>query len=156
MMHRPRFVWILAAAMIAACSKSHAPENHSEPTTTRSVASLPAETADILRAKLTAGGFRTDYAAYFAANELTRIVEQRRMENDVLGGEYDFKGARLLRYRGAKLTGDADLDLGFDMQGVLQSGAGPNVGDEDIRAVRNRAQLLRSHALAQRASRMHQ
>jgi hypothetical protein len=61
----------------------------------------------------------------------------------------------LLRYQGAKVSEPAQLDLQFDLQGTLQSGQGPDVSDEEIAAIRARAQLLRSHALAQRASRSH-
>lgn len=160
MMHMPRLMWtlpwILIAALLASCSKAPAPAAPSAPTATTSVDTLPTEGDNVLRAKLTAGGMRIEYAAQFDGDQLTRIVEHRHAEAAVLEGDYELKGARLLHYRGTKLADSTALDLTFDMQGVLQSGAGPHVSDEDIRAVQNRAQLLRSHALAQRASRMHQ
>lgn len=156
MMHWSRWIWIVvAAASLASCSKAPAPGERSESEAARSIAALPAESADVLRAKLTAGDIPTEYAAHFAANQLTRIIEHRRVGDALLDGDYEFKGARLLHYRGTKLTDAGALELHFDMQGVLQAGAAAGVSDEDVRAVRDRAQLLRSHALARRASRMH-
>jgi len=152
-MHRSRWIWILAAAL-ASCSRAPAPEEPSA-ATTRAVAALPDESADVLRASLTTGDIPTDYAAQFEANQLTRIIEHRRVGAVTLEGEYEFKGARLLHYRGAKLADAAPLELRFDMQGALQGEPGTGVSEEDIRAVRDRAQLLRSHALARRASKMH-
>ena len=160
MMHTQRVMWTLpwvaTAALLASCSKAPAPDAPSAPAATTSVDALPAESDNVLRAKLSAGGMRIEYAAQFDGDQLTRIVEHRHADIAVLEGDYELKGARLLHYRGTKLADPTALDLTFDMQGVLQAGAGPNVSDEDIRAVQNRAQLLRSHALAQRASRMHQ
>ena len=154
-MHRSKhFAAIVVACLFASCAKEPAKPVASVPADT--AASLPAESADVLRAKLTAGGIATEYAALFEADQLGSILERRSVGSATLDGEYAFKGARLIEYRGAKVGDAAQVELQFDMQGILQSGQGPNVSEEDIRAIRNRAQLLRSHALAQCATKMHQ
>jgi hypothetical protein len=103
-----------------------------------------------------AGGVSASYAAHFDNEKLVRIEEERRAQGGaMLTGEYTYQGARLLNYRGAKPTAPASLNLEFDMQGALRSGQGPDVTEDDVAAIRNRAQLLRSHALAQRSSRGH-
>jgi hypothetical protein len=97
----------------------------------------------------------SEYAAHFESGQLVRITEDRQADAVAHAGEYTFKGARLIAYRGAALSASSAVDLQFDMQGMLQSGQGPDVTQEDISAIRGRAQLLRSHALAQRATRTH-
>ena len=151
-----RILLSLAILVFAACSKSTPPPANAPARATSDVAALPAETANVVRAKLSATNIATEYAAMFEADQLERIVEHRHVGDTVLAGEYAFKGARLLEYRGAKLLEAAPLALQFDMQGTLLAGQEANVSESDIRALRNRAQLLRSHALAQRATRQHQ
>jgi hypothetical protein len=146
----------MVLALLAACSERSAPQVAHEASSPQ--ATLPPLDAEpgAVRAKLNAGGIPAVYVAHFEMDQLARIDEQRQIPDVApLRSEYTFKGARLLSYRGAKLSDAAQLDLQFDMQGVLQSGQGPNVNDEEIAAIRNRAQLLRSHALAQRATKMH-
>jgi hypothetical protein len=82
-----------------------------------------------LSGQINAAGIAATYAATFADGEQLRIVEQRA---DSRSGEYEFRGARLLHYSGA--------------------GAAPA---QEISAIRERAQLLRSHALAQQTTRDH-
>jgi hypothetical protein len=111
---------------------------------------------NLTRGKLNAGGVSASYAAHFESEKLVRIDEERRAQDGAtFTGEYTYQGARLLHYRGAKPTAPATLDLEFDMNGALRSGQGPDVSEDDVAAIRNRAQLLRSHALAQRTSRGH-
>jgi hypothetical protein len=154
----PRSTLLTAALIVtlAACSDGSTPQ--SAPVPVPSPTALPPLEAEpgALHAKLNAGGIPAEYVAHFEAHQLARIDEQRQAPNNaLLRSEYTFKGARLLSYRGAQPSDVGQLDLQFDMQGVLQSGQGPNVSDEEIAAIRNRAQLLRSHALAQRATKMH-
>jgi hypothetical protein len=160
-MRRPIWVaatTILIMAILAACSKAPQPVSESAPA--NAIAPLPAASASVLRVETMIGGIATEYAASFETERLYRIVEHRRFESATPGGEYEgeyeFEGARLLRYRGARLRDAAPLDLQFDMQGMLQSGRDPNVSDDEIDELRNRAQLLRSHALARRATKLHQ
>ena len=146
----------VALALLAACSKQPQPESAPTPSsTTESASELPAPSADVLRAEITAAGVPAEYAAHFSAQQLTRIVENRQTTSGTTTGEYEFQGARLIRYRGAALNRTSQLDLRFDMQGVLQPGEGSQASDEDLKAIRSRAQLLRNHALAQRTTRTH-
>jgi hypothetical protein len=150
---------LLSAALIAGCSKQESPPaTQTAPPTVPAVpqAGEQGDDADVTRAKLNAGGVPAAYAAHFDAEKLVRIDEERRPPNGApLNGEYTYQGARLLSYRGAKMDAPGTLELQFDAQGTLQSGRRPDLTEEDIAAIRNRAQLLRSHALAQRASRGH-
>jgi hypothetical protein len=159
MMHRHSTIsgLLLTAVLLAGCSEKPAPVAATPPPAPATTAAQPeTDNANVTRAKLNAGGVAAGYSAHFDAEKLVRIDEQRQPQGGAaLSGEYTFQGARLLHYRGAKITQPATLDLEFDMQGVLQQGRGPDVTDEEIAAIRNRAQLLRSHALAQRASRAH-
>ena len=72
--------------------------------------------------------------------------------------EYEFKGARLLRYSGAPIEPGANVELRMDVNGkVLSAMAGSqSLSPEQISKITSRAQLLRSHALAQAATRNHQ
>jgi hypothetical protein len=149
------FALVILIATSSACSDRAPTSVANEAPTTPTKPSLDAD-PDALRAKLNAGGIPAEYSAHFDENELVRISEHRQAVGaTALAGEYTFKGARLINYRGAKLNDSKQLDLQFDMQGVLQSGQGPDVSDEEISVLRGRAQLLRSHALAQRATRTH-
>lgn len=111
---------------------------------------------DALKASASLGGIPAKYVAHFEAGQLTRITETR--ESAAAGaanGEYVFYGARLTQYRGAALNSNSNIELNFDMQGGLTSSntsAGTNSSDEEARAIRNRAQLLRSVALARRST----
>jgi hypothetical protein len=104
--------------------------------------------------RINAAGVAATYEATFGAQEQLRIAEQRA---DSRNGEYEFRGARLLHYFGAGLSSPEPIELRFDMRGALtlsKAGAGA-VPAEEVGAIRERAQLLRSHALAQRATRDH-
>ena len=99
-------------------------------------------------------GIAATYAATFEAGERVRIAEQRAGSRN---GEYEFRGARLLHYSGAGLSSAEPIELRFDLQGALQlaKAGSATVPPEEISAVRERAQLLRSHALAQKSDRSH-
>lgn len=62
-----------------------------------------------------------------------------------------------MKYRGAALGSNDDIELEFDLQGkVLVARAGDKeVSAEEITAIRDRAQSLRSHAVAQHAVQGH-
>ncbi len=160
MMYRRSIVFALMSttSLVAGCSKQPAPMESPPPppSATTAMPSVQAHDADVTRAKLDTGAMSAQYAAHFENEKLVRIDEERVLQaGPALGGEYTYQGARLLHYRGGKIAAPATLDLKFDLQGVLLSGRGADVTDEDIAAIRNRAQLLRSHALAQRATRIH-
>lgn len=102
-----------------------------------------------------AGGIATRYTPEFAGDSLVRIEEER------VGGKgrgtYAFQGARLLRYEGAPVEGTGALLLEFDLQGktLTARNGSASATEEEIDAIRARAQLLRNHALAQHAARTH-
>jgi len=108
----------------------------------------------VLRAESQAGGIDTSYAAYFDEDQLTRIIEKRRTPR-ASQAEYKFTGARLIAYRGDAITAEqSDVDLSFDMKGAVTH-VSKNVDAQEIAAIRNRAQLLRSLALARRSTMQH-
>lgn len=118
-------------------------------------ANEPKAVAQTLEGKINAAGLAATYQATFGANEALRIVEQRA---DSKSGEYEFRGARLLHYSGGGLTRPSQIELAFDLSGAMtlaEADAGP-VSSQEIGSVRERAQLLRSHALAQKTTRDHQ
>ena len=141
---------------LGACSKeSSAPQTPSTPLVA-AAAPAPSATADahVLTSHLNAAGIAATYEATFGEQEQLRIAEQRP---DSRNGEYEFRGARLLHYSGSGLSSPDPIELRFDLQGVLtlsQAGAGA-VSAEEVSAIRERAQLLRSHALAQKTTRDH-
>ena len=107
-----------------------------------------------LNSRINAAGISATYAATFGAEQQLRIAEQRA---DARNGEYEFRGARLLHYSGSGLSSADPIELRFDLQGMLtlsKAGAGA-VPAAEVSAIRERAQLLRSHALAQKTSRDH-
>jgi hypothetical protein len=153
-------VW--AALVVSGCSEKREPAIQAAPPApaaemAAAIEASPAQNdPNTTRAKLDALGIPTHYAARFDGNTLMSIEEQRQPPGGTaVDGEYFFEGARLIRYRGAKVSQPGQLDLAFDMQGSLQSGAGPGVTQDEVVAIRDRAQLLRSHAMAQRSSRGH-
>ena len=108
----------------------------------------------MLRAESQAGGIDSSYAAYFDDDQLTRITENRRTPR-ASQAEYKFTGARLIAYRGDAITAEqSDVDLSFDMKGAVTH-VSKNVDAQEIAAIRNRAQLLRSLALARRSTMQH-
>jgi len=65
--------------------------------------------------------------------------------------------ARLLHYSGSGLSSAEPIELRFNLQGALELAKSGNgtVPPEEISAIRERAQLLRSHALAQKSTQDH-
>jgi hypothetical protein len=104
-----------------------------------------------------AGGIPSTYTAYYNDRQISRIAEQRKVSGSQQQGEYEFQGARLLRYRGAPLEGIGELNLEFDVRGAVVSARKDDApaSEAEINAIRNRASLLRSHALAQQATNAH-
>ena len=94
----------------------------------------------------------------------SRLVERRESSGGQVAGEYVYTGARLIQYTGSTLPSDSqplsNVQLKFDLQGQLTSSVNLDQADhpvpnEQIGALRTRAQLLRSHALAQRSTSQH-
>ena len=141
---------------LSACSKEQ--PTPAQPSTPLVVAPAPAPQpaapADTVSSHINAAGIAATYEATFGAQEQLRITEQRPQSRS---GEYEFRGARLLHYSGSGLSSAQPIELGFDLQGAMtlsKAGSGP-VPPAEVSAIRERAQLLRSHALAQKTSRDH-
>lgn len=110
---------------------------------------------DVLRIEGSVGGMPTSYSAYFDAAQLQRIAETRKPAGT---GDYVFDGARLIEYQGTALDSAAVIELHFDPQGALvppAAGHAMRISDSELSSIRTRAQLLRSLALARRATETH-
>ena len=139
---------------LGACSKEPAPPQTTSLAPPVAATKAPATDARTVSSRVNAAGIAATYDATFEAGERVRIAEQRA---DSRNGEYEFRGARLLHYSGAGLSSAEPIELRFDLQGALElakSGSG-TVPPEEISAIRERAQLLRSHALAQKSDHSH-
>ena len=139
---------------LGACSKEPAAPQSTSLAPPLAAAKTATASTPALSGQINAAGIAATYAATFADGEQLRIVEQRA---DSRSGEYEFRGARLLHYSGAGLSSAEPIELRFSLQGAVelaQSAAG-TVAPEEISAIRERAQLLRSHALAQKTSHDH-
>jgi hypothetical protein len=139
---------------LGACSKEPAPPQSTPLTPAITPTKTATSNAHALSAHINAAGVAAKYDATFGDGEHLRIVEQRA---DSRSGEYEFRGARLLHYSGSGLSSAEPIELRFNLQGALelaQSGAG-TVSPQEISAIRERAQLLRSHAVAQKTSHDH-
>lgn len=147
-----------ASFLLAACSERHAAPAAS--TANEPEPPMPEDdpSQDVLKAALPMGTVPATYQASFDDGQLKRIAEERKPQGAAARrGNYVFYGARLMEYSGAALQSDATLELRFDMQGGLMSAAGSagRPDDAEVSAIRNRAQLLRSHALARKSTRGH-
>lgn len=164
----PSLLWcacIIVLAVAGGCSDEKPPSTNAAapktqtpepPSTLDESAREPVDTdEEKVVAEVAAGGIPTRYVAYFDQDKLTRIDETR--STDQRSGSYEFLGARLVKYSGATLTAKGELMLRLSMQGAVESAQidGAAASDDIVNAIRTRAQLLRSHALAQRSSRSH-
>jgi hypothetical protein len=150
-------VVLVTAALLGGCSDKHAPAHRpvsDVPLVTAAPASPDTSAPPI---ETQAGGIPSTYTAYYDGHQLSRITEQRTTSNSQQQGEYEFQGARLLRYRGAPLEGLGELNLLFDERGAVVSARKDDApaSEPEINAIRNRASLLRSHALARQATNAH-
>jgi hypothetical protein len=145
---------LLLILLIAGCSKSPTPP--SEPLVTAPPA--PATQGDI-SATAVFNSVPSKYVGHLQDGRLQTIDEERTTADGAAAhGEYSFYEARLMKYRGAALTSQGTIELEFNLHGALtksHSANGALVTAGEISAIRNRAQLLRSHALAARDTKMH-
>ena len=151
-------VALLAISIAAGCSKQQ-PQDAApaQPLVTPSAATANAQPTQAVTGSVAAAGIPTTYRANFASDQLESI-EETRNAGSTTTGRYEFRGARLLKYSGAALQGTARIDIELSLQGAViaaRSDSG-EVSAEEISAIRTRAQLLRSHALAQRSVYSHQ
>jgi hypothetical protein len=158
------FAWRAAALAVlsiavAGCSKEAPAPKVDTPALVLAPATEKGAATDVLTTDVVAGGIASAYQASFKQNQLEEIRETRRFDTSPSAeGRYEFYGARLTKYSGAPLQSAATaIELEFDLRGALiksHSDAG-KVSAEEITAIRGRAQLLRSHALAQRSAHEH-
>lgn len=151
MLPAPRIPLFIATLLLAAgCSKEPTPASApSPPLVERSAADpVPASTEEF-RGSSAPGGIAATYRARFKEGKIQSLEETRQATSQT--GTYEFLGARLMLYRGAALNSNDSIELQFDEQGkVLQARAGDkSVSAEEITAIRDRAQSLRSHAVSQ-------
>ena len=146
------FICASAICTLAACGKSEH-QTTQQPLVTRAAQSEPANT----KIAIEAGGISGSYTSHYAGDQLIEIREERAGANGMVQGRYQFQGARLMRYEGAGFEDDHMLSAEFNLEGRLVAARKGNgqAAEEEIVQVRRRAQLLRSHALAQHASKMH-
>ncbi len=140
---------ITTLLLAAACSKQPPPSAPSSAPLVEQSAADPAHAPDEFRGSFAPGGVAATYRATFNEGKIQRLEETRAATSQT--GTYEFVGARLLKYQGAALGSNDTIELEFDQQGkVLVARAGDKVmSAEEISAIRDRAQSLRSHAVAQ-------
>lgn len=153
-------IFLVAALMaFAGCSKEAAAPaaavSNPTPLVERGAVDSPATHSEELRSSFAPGGIAATYRATFSGDQIKALHETRTAEQRQ--GDYEFLGARLMKYSGAALGSANILQLEFNERGkVLVARAGADTAsDEEITAIRDRAQSLRSHAVAQRAVRGH-
>ena len=148
--HSKKILIVVAMFIVAACSKE--PATPPTATTTSLVEQSAADPKAIrieeFHGKFAPGGIAASYRATFSDGQIKSLEETR--EANAHTGAYEFHGARLMKYRGAALGSTEQIELEFDQQGkVLVSRAGDKeVSAAEIVAIRDRAQSLRSHAVA--------
>lgn len=149
---------VLAALFIvAACSKEPAPPAASTAPLVEQRAADPQSTARIeeVRGKFAPNGIAASYRATFSDGHIQSLAETR--DATAQTGAYEFHGARLMKYQGDGLLSAQRIELEFDPQGKLlvNRAGGRAASPEEIGAIRDRAQSLRSHAVANRDVRGH-
>jgi hypothetical protein len=151
-----KFSAIAALFMVAACSKESAtPAASTTPLVEQSAADPQPVRIEEFHGKFAPGGIAASYRATFSDGQIKSLEETR--EPSAQPGAYEFHGARLMKYQGAALGSAEKIELQFDERGkVLVGRAGDKeVTPEEISAIRDRAQSLRSHAVANREVRGH-
>jgi len=151
--------------LLNGCSQRQPAQSPAPPATqsSPSATSEEAATADeppgsVVKASFAPVGLATSYEAHFDKEQLQRITEQRKdTAGDAGHGEYTFYGARLTGYQGGALQSTAHIELTFDIQGTLTASTSSTgkVSEAEVTAIRTRAQILRSHAVARRGMREH-
>jgi hypothetical protein len=141
-----------AVFIVAACSKEPATPT---PLVEQSAADPKAARIEEFDGKFAPGGIATSYRATFSDGQIKSLEETR--EPNAQTGAYEFLGARLMKYQGVALRSAEKIELQFDQQGkVLVNRAGGKAASaEEISAIRDRAQSLRSHAVAHHDVRDH-
>ena len=113
--------------------------------------------ASVFQGELRTGGDISLYRAGFKDGHLIWLEEDRSNGTpQLLHARYEFKGALVMRY-----ADTSPMEVNFDSNGrptgIAKNGQSLKVSEQsaDINAVRHRAELLRSHALAASEIRAH-
>ncbi|HEY0943192.1 MAG TPA: hypothetical protein VGE08_24120 [Steroidobacter sp.] len=133
--------------LIAACSKEPAVPPPTTPLVEQRAADTTPATNEF-HGSFAPGGIAATYRAIFSDGKIQSLEETRTATSQT--GTYEFLGARLMKYRGTALGSNDIIELQLDEQGkVLTARAGDREASiEEITAIRDRAQALRSHAVA--------
>lgn len=145
-----------AAFIVIACSKEAAPPiTPTTPLVEQSATDPKPARIEAFQGKFAPGGIAASYRATFSDGQIKSLEETR--EPNAATGAYEFLGARLMKYQGTALGSTQKIELAFDQQGkLLVNRAGDKeVSAEEISAIRDRAQSLRSHAVAHHNVRDH-
>lgn len=157
MLPTPRIPLLIATLLLAAgCSKEPPPAPPpSTPLVEQRAADPVQKPTEEFRGSFAPGGVAATYRAKFSEGKIQSLEETRKASSQT--GTYEFLGARLMKYHGAALNSSDTIELEFDEQGkVLKARAGDkDVSAEEITAIRDRAQSLRSHAVAQHGVKGH-
>lgn len=157
MLPTPRIPLLIATLLLAAgCSKEPPPATPpSTPLVEQRAADPGQKPTEEFRGSFAPGGVAATYRAKFSEGKIQSLEETRKASSQT--GTYEFLGARLMKYHGAALNSSDPIELEFDEQGkVLKARAGDkDVSAEEITAIRDRAQSLRSHAVSQYAVKGH-
>ena len=152
-----RISLLIATMLLAAgCSKeSSPPATPSTPLVEQRAADSVQKPTEEFNGSFAPGGIAATYRAKFSDGKIQSLEETRKASSQT--GTYEFLGARLMKYHGAALNSTDTLELEFDDQGkVLKARAGDkDASAEQITAIRDRAQTLRSHAVAQHSVKGH-
>jgi hypothetical protein len=147
---------VAALFIVAGCSKQPARSTAAAtPLVEQSAADPKPVRIEEFHGKFAPGGIAASYRATFSDGQIKSLEEAR--EPGAQPGAYEFHGARLLKYQGAALGSAEKIELEFDERGkvLVSRAAGKEVAPEEISAIRDRAQSLRSHAVANREIRGH-
>jgi len=149
-------LFIATLLLTAACSKAPEPAASPAKPLVEQSAADPAPTAtDEFNGSFAPGGIAASYSARFREGKIQSLSETRKATSQT--GTYEFLGARLMKYSGAALNSNDTIELQFDEQGkVIKARVGDKEASaEEITAIRDRAQSLRSHAVSQYAVKGH-
>ncbi|MFC4309571.1 hypothetical protein ACFPN2_10815 [Steroidobacter flavus] len=151
-----RLALAIVASLLTACSKEPAPAPMpSTPLVEQRAADPVQKPTTEFRGSFAPGGIAATYRARFSEGKIQSLEETRKASSQT--GTYEFLGARLMKYHGAALTSNETVELEFDEQGkVIKARVGDKeASTEEITAIRDRAQSLRSHAVSQYAVKGH-
>jgi hypothetical protein len=156
----PLAVFAFAMTLLSGCSEHRSvpqptPQAAAQPQTPTTAAG-PAEEqpGSVIKGSAAPGGVAATFEAHLKDGQVQKIAEARTPTGT---GEYSFYGARLVEYHGSALQSAASIELKFSMSGgvIAATSSAGKVSDDEINAIRTRAQVLRSAAAARQATQGH-